>query len=393
MIPKPRGAILCAAALFSSGSFAMAEIDFRGTLRSELYIFKDSPLSAIQTQDQTRIELDLAAKFAASETLSFAFDGTFAVGDFPFKRIERLSADYNLGSTNVSFGYRTELWAKSEFARLSNVINARDYRVDPSGETMVGQPMLTWSAPLGPGTLTAIAMYQPKQNIFATAKSRLRGVLPVAGDPLFEKSKKKTAYALRYEANIGISDIGFYGYIGPSREAALVQNGASVSPYYAWVKQVGIDAQLTYGAAVGKFEIRHTQSQLDRTGARTDGFAASIGAEYAFYGVFASSSDITTAIEYAWDQRGPQAWQTAQNDLFVGARWSLQNIADTQFEIGFQKDFDFDTTALRFGFKHRIADGFTVKTEAMLWRDTDPADLAFGLSQDSHVRMTLEMSF
>jgi len=184
-----------------------------------------------------------------------------------------------------------------------------------------------------------------------------------------------------------------YGYIGPSREAALIPNGTIASPYYAWVRQVGIDAQVTFGAAVGKFELRHTQNQLDRTGAITDGFAASIGAEYAFYGVLASSSDITAAIEYAWDQRGSQAWQTAQNDLFVGARWNLQNIGDTQFEIGLQKDFDFDTTALRFGFKHRIADGFIVKTEAMLWRDSNPKDLAYGLSQDSHLRMTLEMSF
>ena len=380
-------------AIVATASSAAAQVDLRGTLRAELYAFDQGPLSTVQTQGANRAELDLAGKFELTETLSLSFDVTAGVGEYEFGRIDRLSADFDIGSSTVSVGYNTLRWSRSEFAQLSNVVNPRDYRFDPSGQTTIGQPMLRWDLPLGPGVLTTVAIPRPLDSEFPSAASRLRGIVPVTGDAITEKSADTSAYALRYAASIGAVDVGFYGYVGPSREAALVASGLQAAPYYAWVEQVGIDAQVTFGSAVGKFELRHTTNQLDRTGQRSDGLAASIGGEYTFYGVFGSAGNVTAAFEYASDERGLDAWATNQKDLYAGVRWSLQNIGDTRFEIGFQKDLDFDTSALRLGFEHRIADGLVVKSDALIWQETDQDDLAYGLSNDSHIRLIVEKSF
>lgn len=374
-----------------SGGTAHAQM--QGTLRTELYAFDDAPLSAVQTQNANRIELDLSGKFALSDRLSFTLDGTIGTVDSAFSRIDKMGVNFDIGPSAVSLGYNTLAWSKSEFSRLSNVTNPADYRFDPSGKTTIGQPMVRWDVPVGVGVITAVAIPKTQDARYPTATSRLRSFVPVTGAAQYEKPADTPAYALRYAASIGIADIGLYGYVGPSREAAIVTDGQEAAPYYAWVQQVGLDAQMTFGSVVGKFELRHTENQLNRNGVRDTGLAASIGGEYAFYGVFGSPSDITAAVEYTWDERGVEAWRSTQNDLFAGLRWSLQNTADTQFKIGVQKDFDFDTAALRLGFEHRIVDGLVVKSDAVFWQRSDPADLAFGLSQDSYLRLTLEQSF
>lgn len=388
---------LVALAVLASAQAASAQSDLRTTLRAELYAFDEAPLYPVQTQTPSRIALDLVGRHALTDSLTLSFDATGGwSGDgagFAYGRINRLSLNQQVGGSLLSFGYDTLIWSKNEFARLSDVINPRDYRFDPSGETTLGQPLLRWDLPLGSGVLTSVVLPRPLPSRYPGAETRLRSSLPITGDAQFEKGQDRPAFALRYETSIGITDLGVYGYTGPSREAAIVPAATAHAPYYAWVQQIGFDAQMTFGASVAKLELRHTSDQLDRLGNRSDGLAVSLGGEYTFYGVFGSPGDITMAFEYAWDERGKQAWQNNQNDLYVGLRWSLQNAADTRFELGYQQDFDFDTSAWRLGFEHRLLDGLVAKAEAVLWQDTDPRDLVYGLSRDSHLRLTIEKSF
>lgn len=374
-----------------------AQSDLRATLRVEHYVFDETPLSPVQTQNPSRVTFDLVGRLTVSDNLRLSFDGTggWAGGDsgFAFGRINRLSLDQQVGASLLSFGYDTLIWSKSAFAGLSDVINPRDYRFDPSGETTLGQPLLLWDLPLGPGALTSVIIPRPLPSLYPNAESRLRSRVPVTGDAQFEKDQDRPAFGLRYEASGGIADLGVYGYVGPSREAAMVPDGASLAPYYAWVEQFGFDAQVTFGSCVAKLELRHTSNQLDRRDNRSDGLAASIGGDYTFYGVFGSPGDITTAFEYAWDERGEQAWQDNQNDLYAGLRWSLRNTSDTRLQVGYQQDLDFDTSAWRLGFEHRLMDGLVARAESVIWQDTDPQDLVYGLSRDSYLRVTLEKSF
>ncbi len=396
MMPVVRNGFV-ALFILASAEAASAQSDLSTTLRVEAYAFGEDPLSPQQTHSPSRIALDLIGQLDLSDTLTLSFDGTggWSGGEhsFEFGRINRLSLDQEIAASMLSFGYDTLIWSKSEFARLSDVINPRDYRFDPSGETTLGQPMFRWDLPLGPGVLTSVVIPRPLPSRYPSAESRLRSRLPVTGDAQFEKDQNTHAFALRYEASIGITDVGIYGYIGPTREAAIISVGSAFAPYYAWVQQAGFDAQVTFGSSAAKLELRHTSNQLDRTGARSDGWAISVGAEHSFFGVFGSPGDITVAVEYAWDERDKQAWQNNQNDLYAGLRWSLQNTADTQFEIGYQQDLSFDTSAWRLGFEHRVMDGLVAKAEAVLWQDADPQDLVYGLSRDSHLRVSFEKSF
>ncbi|MEM9577072.1 MAG: hypothetical protein AAF999_08655 [Pseudomonadota bacterium] len=385
---------LLAVVTFMVGTHAaVAQTDFRATLRAEAYAFDGDPLSPEQDQSPSRVALDLDVTFDLSDAISFTYDGTVGRADFGYSRINRLGFDVQVGASLFSLGYDTVLWSKSEFALLSNVINPRDFRFDPTGETTLGQPMLRWELPLPSGVLTSLVIPKPLPSKFPGTAARLRTRLPLSAEAQFERDQNTPAFALRYELSTGVADLGFYGYVGPSREAAILPLGEVAAPFYAWVDQLGVDAQFTFGATVAKFELRHTQNQLDRTGSQGDGFAASIGGEYTFYGVFGTPGDIALAAEYAWDERGTASWQNNQNDLFLGLRWSLQNTADTRFEIGLQQDLDFDTEALRFGFEHRILDGLVVKSELVTWLDSDPRDLAFGFSQDSYLRVSIEKSF
>lgn len=388
---------IAALAVLGSQQSAWANSDLRTTLRLEYYGFKEAPLSAEQIQSPNRLALDIVGFTALTETLDLSFDGTagraIEARGYNFGRINRLSLDQQWGSATVSVGVHTLVWSKSEFSKLSNVLNARDYRFDPTGETTRGQPMLKLDIPMGAGLLTAAAIPRPLASFFPNQENRLRSQIAVTEDVQFENDRSRPAYALRYETSVGIADIGAFAYDGASREEAIVHNGTGFGPYYSQVQQIGLDAQFTFGSSVAKAELRHTSNQRDRLGNQGSGFAASIGAEHTFYGVLGTAGDVTAAFEYAWDERGKQSWQNNQNDLYAGIRWSLQNAADTQLELGLQRDFDFNTSALRIGFEHRIVDGLKLTSSAIFWLKTNPQDLAYGLSNDSNIHLKIEKSF
>ena len=69
-------------------------------------------------------------------------------------------------------------------------------------------------------------------------------------------------------------------------------------PHYPLVDQGGLDAQLTLGGWLWKFEL------IGRDGAAQEFTAATGGFEYTFVGVAGSVIDVGLLTEYLWDDRG-----------------------------------------------------------------------------------------
>lgn len=392
----PRSAISVAglALTFLSGPGALAnDVDVRGTLRLETLVFAENPIDPRQTADPSHVELDLAGSWQARGPVSFSFDATLGTGPATYSRVNRLVLVSEAEPLRLAAGYETFAWSRSEFARLSSVINPTDYRYDPTSETTLGRLMTSAELSVGPALVTAIWLPKAGEARYPGTEDRLRTVLPVVGAPIFERSPQQDSFAFRIESSIGAADIGAYSHIGHSREAALVPVSGGLAPRYPWVSQVGADAQLTLGPAIVKLETRHTDGQLSRDGSQGSGWAASVGGEYAFYGPFGTEADLTAFAEYAWDSRGRLAWSPNQNDLYLGLRLALNNIAGTEVTLGMHQDFDYATRAAIAQLDHRLADGLVLRAEALRWIDDDPSDVVFGLGQDSYLRVSLEFSF
>ena len=97
------------------------------------------------------------------------------------------------------------------------------------------------------------------------------------------------------------------------------------TPYYAQIRQFGLDAQLTLDAWLFKFEAMHRSGERNLLGREQEyvaaliqgrGFddilslyreeeyvAAVVGGEYTFYSVFGSTADVGLLAEWNYDER------------------------------------------------------------------------------------------
>ncbi|MCV2881308.1 hypothetical protein [Actibacterium sp. XHP0104] len=386
-----RTGLLAAAMLAGAGGGQAAELNT--SVGMQAYAFSDDPAFAGQSAHEMRVLADLWGNVDLAPGLQFRFDANLTLGEHSFARIDEATLRYDYGTGSLRLGADQHPWARTEFARLSNVLNPRDFRADYEGDTLIGTPMLQWSTLAGTGTIDVIATGWASGNAYRQPEQRLRPSPDLIGGTVWERPRATPGLALRYENSFDAVDLGVYLRRGPSYEAALVPVPSGVAPYYPWVAQAGLDMQVTTGALIGKLELRHTTNQPTRAGGRQDGWAAALGAEYTFFGVAGSDGDMMLFAEYAWDQRGRDAWQIWQDDLVLGARWSANTIANTRLSAGLQLDLDYDTRALRLRLEHRLADGLTADLSVLHWLESDPADLVRDLRKDSHLQITIMRDF
>ncbi len=316
----------------------------------------------------------------------------------------------------LTFGYLGDLewefrigidqifWGIAESSNPVNIVNQTDLVEHPSGKEKLGQPMLhgTFSGELGGLDLFVLPFHRPRT--FPGQSGRLRTAVPVLSDGNsieyeHRSGKRHVDLAARYSHSVGPVDFGLSYFKGTSREPVLIpvpiESPLNLKQRYNQIRQFGLEFQFTQDAFIGKAEIINRQGIFDWQGTdRTSHNVFVVGGEYALHGVFGSDADLTLFAELNRDGRGLRATTALQNDLFLAARYALNDVNDTNFTVSLLDDLDYETRSLNLEFNRRLNDSVSLKVEALKFLDTDGNDgAAWQIRNDEFVSVNLKFSY
>ncbi len=403
--------VLISGAAFGNDVGAESDIyfDFSGKISVENRWFPQTNLYKHQSRHSSGFVFEPEFYFENAEGWSFTF--------VPFLRYDsadsrRTHADIReayfllfgeLGDDEweLRIGVDRVFWGVIESNHLVDIINQVDTIEHIDLEIELGQLMAhaTWSGEWGVAELFILPHH--RERTFPSRDGRLRTEFIVDEDhPTYESSAEQwhVDFALRYSHNFGPFDIGISVFDGTSREPAYIPrlepDGLILVPHYEKIRQFGLDAQMTLDAWIFKLEA------IRRSGAKNlrleeDDYAAFVvGTEYTFYSVFDSPADFSVVGEWNYDERGEDATNIFDDDLFFAIRYALNDIQDTTFFLSIMQDREHSTNVLFLEFDRRLSDQWSMNMEGFHPLDTDEKDVQiYPTRRDSFIELRLNYNF
>jgi len=259
------------------------------------------------------------------------------------------------GAWELRAGIGRVFWGVTESLHLVDVVNQTDLVESVDGEEKLGQPMIQgiWLSELG--TFEAFVLPGFRERTFAGEAGRFRSPLVVSDDAQYQASDEDAHIdlAARWSMTTELSgyplDVTASVFRGTSRDPLFVPQTQVVNnqlvvtgltPYYALQNQVGSTLQFAPEGWLLKAELLYRDIQQDLllgVGDIDDQFAVVGGFEYTLVGPFDTAADLGLLMEYQFDSRDTAI---AQNDLFVGARYVVNDMASSEVLMGVTQDLD-----------------------------------------------------
>ncbi len=280
---------------------------------------------------------------------------------------------------------------------MVDIINQTDTVDGLDGEDKLGQPMLRVSRIMDNGSLDVYVLPYFRERTFPGLAGRFRAPLVVDTDnPTYESDdeEKNIDYAVRLNKTMDEFDVGLSYFDGTARQPSFspgLKNGKSIlTPHYPLMNQLGLDLQYTGEAIIWKLEAlnRRFDNPLNK-----DYSAAVGGFEYTIPTVTTGGGDLGLLAEYHKDSRGKNGGSPFQNDLFIGARLSLNDEASSQLLAGAFVDIDNGSKSFRVEASKRIGNGLKLNIEGQLFTDIDDEDPTNAFSRDDHVQIEVQKYF
>lgn len=299
------------------------------------------------------------------------------------------------GPWEVLAGLNRVFWGVTESRHLVDIINQTDLVEDLDGEDKLGQPMLKVSSQRDWGTLDLYLMPWFRERTFPGKHGRLRFPLVTDGDPDYQSSagQHHLDAALRYSHYLDDWDFGIYYFNGTGREPRLVPNAdaSRLVPSYDLINQVGTDVQLTRGAWLWKFEGLWRAQHGEHYAAAVGGF------EYTLYQLMASEADLGLLLEYSWDGRSSDPAQQPpvlfDDDFFLGARLTLNDVQSSELLVGFVIDRDSHASQLSLEAARRLDNHWSVEAESRWFVNDGGNDVVAAFKDDSYLTLRLSRYF
>ena len=385
-------------------SINQAHAQWTGYIAGEMRAFgKDG----IAGQDKAGLSIALQPEYygEVSNNLSFNF--------IPFARVDSMDDERThydireLSFTQVAkkfelrAGIKKVFWGVTESVHLVDIINQTDAVESLDREEKLGQPMVNLSVPRDWGTVDLFVLPYFRERTFPGEEGRLRTVLPVDKDKtLYESNDKQkhVDYALRYTHTIDDWDIGLSYFQGTSRDPVFIPdsnagNQPVLVPIYEQIKQTGLDVQLVSGTWLWKLEaIYRTRLNKAAIGDK-DYLAAAGGFEYTLVGVAETPLDLGIVCEYLYDDRGQQATTPFEDDVFLGLRFNLNDMAGSEALLGMIQDAGSDASMVSLEASRRLTGNWKANLEGYLFLNQTEKDLLYGLRNDDYIQLELVRYF
>ncbi len=294
----------------------------------------------------------------------------------------------------ILIGANREFWGVTESRHLVNVLNQIDQVENIDEEDYLGQAMINLTLQKDFGRLSFYVLPHFRERTFAGRNGRLRSPIIVDDDDAeYESSAEEwhTDFAIRYSHYIGNWDIGSSYFYGTGREPTLILNESATKliPYYDIINQLGIDIQYTNEEWLWKFEgiVREGQG---------DTFAATVlGFEYTFFQFLNTDADVGILLEHLFDDRDDSGVPATilENDVFIGARYTLNDIQDTSLLAGGIIDLEDESYSLRMEAERRFGDSLKVELEGQLFSNARDSSLTSAFKDDDFIQLSISQYF
>lgn len=391
--------------LLTPSAVSAGEWDFSGSIAGEVRAFPNSP--QFDEQDDTRLSPSIAFEpeivfewNGGDDRITFVPFGRWDAHDDNRSHVDLRELNWlHVGDDWDSvIGVDKVFWGVTESRHLVDVINQDDSVEDVDGEDKLGQPMLNLNLFRDWGTLSGFILPGFRERTFRSNDARLRGSLPVDDDnATFESNAEENHidFAIRWAHTFDDLDIGVAHFHGTSREPRLLprvnpDGRVVLIPRYDQIDQTSLDAQLTKDAWLLKLEAISRSGQGDRF------FATVAGFEYTLFGIFDSNADLGLLAEYLYDGRDEDDAPAVitDDDVFIGARATLNDEQDTTFLIGGIVDREEQSTLVSIEAERRIGEFWKVELEGRLFLNIDDDDLILdGIRDDDVITLRLTRFF
>jgi hypothetical protein len=299
------------------------------------------------------------------------------------------------GDNEWRVGINTMFWGVTESQHLVDVINQIDGVEGIDGEDKLGQPMIHLKRFQDWGVLDFLVLPGFRERTFRGEEGRPRLPLVVDTDQAeYESSagQQHIDYALRFSQTYNDLDLGVSWFDGTSRDPLLLpgtdDDGEPVLiPFYEQMTQIGVDAQLLYLDWIWRLELIHRKAESSDRDAFVFGF------EYTFFGVFDSVSDIGAIVEFSNDNRPEDLRGVFDRDLFLGARFALNDAQSTEVLAGFLVDVDKYSRSFRIEASRRVGQSWKATLELQTFTNVDDSDPLAAFEDDDYLLVDMAYFF
>ncbi|MCP4767422.1 MAG: hypothetical protein GY875_14230 [Gammaproteobacteria bacterium] len=298
------------------------------------------------------------------------------------------------GDNEWRVGLNTMFWGVTESLHLVDVINQIDGVEGIDGEDKLGQPMIHLKRYQDWGVLDFLVLPGFRERTFRGEEGRPRLPLVVDTDQAeYESSagQQHIDYALRFSQTYNDLDLGVSWFSGTSREPLLLPGDSDgepvLIPFYEQMTQIGVDAQLLYLDWIWRLELIHREAESSDRDAFVFGF------EYTFFGVFESVSDIGAIVEFSHDNRPEDLRSVYDRDLFLGARFALNDAQSTDVLAGFLVDVEKYSQSFRIEASRRVGQSWKATLELQTFTNIDPDDPLVAFEDDDYLLVDMAYFF
>jgi hypothetical protein len=306
---------------------------------------------------------------------------------------------------DLHVGVKQVFWGVTEFKHLVDIVNQTDLVEDIDGEEKLGQPMVHLSLVRSWGILDLHLLTGFRERTFPGVDGRPRFFIPIDADAARYESgagRNRVDAAVRWSQHFGALDLGVYHFSGTSRDPLFEprldgEGGPVLEPFYPVIDQTGIEALAIQGDWAFKLEAIH------RTGFPDRYYAFNAGFERTLVGAFGTRADLGLVVEYLYDDRGDDAFDTFfENDLAVGTRWHLNDVGDSQALLGVIWDHETDETVLTLEASRRLGETWTLLLQGRAFAGAAPLDLddpfapgnkGASVARDDYIELELKRYF
>lgn len=390
-------ALLAGSALWMAAGLDASEL--RGTAGVESMIYSQTPLFEEQAdsrwQPTAQITLDGSREFSRDSTFDFTVFGRASpYAEHPYAGDIR-EADLKIQFENAELkaGVLAETWGTLEALNLVDIINQRDLAEDFQGDAKLGQPGVSMSLQQGDLVWSLLALTYARERRFAEGEDRLRALPAPIVTETFENSRWNPSVALRAQYRLDALDIALSQYVGHAREPILKPLFGSpgltgFESLYEKIAQTGVEAQYVMGDSVLKSELLYQSHGADSF------WGSGIGAETTFNKLRGSFESLTLYFEAYFDDRSDSAPLTAfQRDVFLGARYNLNDTDDSVFEARYTHDLEWHSNLVDLRASRRILGDCLLSAQLLLPLEVERDPALNGFAQDKYFRLGLDWYF
>lgn len=393
MDPRTQASLLACALLLAC---LPAQAGLRGAIGAEARLYPESP--AFADQDEARVQpsvyLDLQAAGAWRGGVQFDLDlFARAAPREASADVRQATLEFGGDRTEWKVGVLAETWGVLEAWNPVDTLNQRDVAEDFQGDTKLGQPGMVATVTTPAVVLGFYATTYGRARRVAEAEDRLRLLPAPVLDATFERGRWRPSLAARAQVQAGALDVAVSHYSGLAQEPLLLpEAGANglrgFHAVYERLDQSGLEFQYVAADSVLKAEVIHRD-----TGGQSF-WGGGAGLETGFSHVGGGAGDLSVYAEYYADTRGAGSPLTPfQHDVFIGARYTRNDVNDSVFELRSTYDLDWHSNLLEARFTRRIG-GNAVLSLFLIKPVNAAGDPALrGLERDAHLKLGLARYF